>query len=179
LILAGIGLMRAASGRSRKIKDQAGLSPLTCAIMEVLSAITFPQVLRVARETILFAWTLYSSVTDRKAECKVLLERCNDLILEVGKQVDGEDYSDVMSENLHDLEWYVVFSKSRNTYSPTNQLSACLAVQIAVTTLASKSFSWRLLHQSKIARVISQAQTAVTDASANFNVCGCPRVDAH
>jgi hypothetical protein len=73
--------------------------------MEVLAAITLPQVLQIAHGFLTTAWTQYQSVQDQKAQCEVLLHRCSNLIVALAKRLERRSDQHLIN-NVQVLEGY-------------------------------------------------------------------------
>ncbi|KAF8893885.1 hypothetical protein BD779DRAFT_1669409 [Infundibulicybe gibba] len=122
--------------------------------MEVLGAtIALPAIFSAATKTLAFAWNQYNNVGERKHQCKVILQQCQDLVDEISSYHSTKNgLTESMSDSLRFLE------------------SACLATHLAVTTIAKKPFAWRLLHQDIMTQYIREAESAITTAGLRFNL---------
>lgn len=55
--------------------------------MEVLAAVSVPQVLKLAYDALLFSWDQCEKVEGNQTQCHLLIQRCQDLFFEVNKQL--------------------------------------------------------------------------------------------
>lgn len=141
--------------------------------MEVLAAVSVPRVLKFAYDALWFAWEQYENVQGNQAQCHLLIQRCQDLFIEVSTQISRlgpqgmEMHRNRMANDLQSLNWYVyscITRSDRIIYK-----SACVAVKTTIRRLADKGFAWRLLHQDKIKQELAAAETAIGDAMSMFN----------
>ena len=73
--------------------------------MEVLLAISVPEIIQLAYDVLSFTWKQYEAVEERKTQCKVLLEQCQNMLIEIAKQVNqNPDHSLGLANNLCFLE---------------------------------------------------------------------------
>jgi hypothetical protein len=70
--------------------------------MEVLAAMTLPQVLNIACSVLKVAWNQYQTIKDHKAQCRALLQKCTDLVVAVAKQANLKS-NDPMLVHVEDL----------------------------------------------------------------------------
>ncbi|KAF7436410.1 hypothetical protein PC9H_003243 [Pleurotus ostreatus] len=125
--------------------------------MEVLTAVTVPQVLKVAYDALLFSWTQYEKVEGNQTQCRLLIQRCQDLFFEVNKQ-------------LSDLGLMGKTARKRGLAPYLQNLEeTCITVKTTIGRLADKGFAWRLLNQDKIKEELAAAETAISDALTIFN----------
>ncbi|KAF9497851.1 WD40 repeat-like protein [Pleurotus eryngii] len=126
--------------------------------MEVLAAVSVPQVLKFAYDALRFTWEQYQNIQGNQAQCHLLIQRCQDLFIEVSTQISRpwpqgmEMHHDRMANQLQSLN------------------CACVAVKTTIRRLADKGFAWRLLHQDKIKEELAAAETAIGDAMSIFNL---------
>ncbi|KAJ8515889.1 hypothetical protein ONZ45_g6752 [Pleurotus djamor] len=126
--------------------------------MEVLAAFAIPEILKLGGHALLFAWEQYANVQGNQSECHLLIQRCQDLFMEVANhysrlaEQEQSSYIERMGNQLRCLE------------------GACLAVQATIGRLARKGFAWRLLNQDKIKEELTVAEYAVSDAVRAFNI---------
>ncbi|KAL0954109.1 hypothetical protein HGRIS_005255 [Hohenbuehelia grisea] len=122
--------------------------------MEALAAFSIPQVLTLAAQALTFAWTQYNNIQGYEEQCRLMIQRCQDLLIAVSKEVHA--------------------AGNERVRSMTNQLRAlettCVTVKDTVARLAKKSFMWKLLHQDKIVQSLSAAENAVVDVFEVFNL---------
>ncbi|KAL4264158.1 SHO1 family protein [Pleurotus pulmonarius] len=125
--------------------------------MEVLTAASVPQVLKIAYDALLFSWTQYENVEGNQTQCHLLIQRCQDLFFEVNNQ-------------LSDLGLVGKISREGGLAAYLRGLEkACTTVKTTIGRLADKGFAWRLLNQDKIKEELAAAETAIADALTIFN----------
>ncbi|KAF4604835.1 Transmembrane osmosensor [Pleurotus pulmonarius] len=125
--------------------------------MEVLTAASVPQVLKIAYDALLFSWTQYENVEGNQTQCHLLIQRCQDLFFEVNNQ-------------LSDLGLVGKISREGGLAAYLRGLEkACTTVKTTIGRLADKGFAWRLLNQDKIKEELATAETAIADALTIFN----------
>lgn len=79
---------------------------------EIMNALTASHpALGVAFTFLQAAYTLYNSVQGRKAQLKALLDRCKDLLLQVGNSL-GRRIDMSMGHNIKALTRYVIYPAS-------------------------------------------------------------------
>ncbi|KAJ8453996.1 hypothetical protein ONZ45_g19480 [Pleurotus djamor] len=119
--------------------------------MEVLGALTAPPLLQIAYSYLTIAWQQYGVVQGHKEQCSLILNRCQDLLVEVCRVAQRDDFTPEMQSNIVVLE------------------SACQSVKDTICHVAGKGFAWRLLNQDKVVQAIAIAENSISDAFACFN----------
>lgn len=137
---------------------------------EAILLLKLPAVLQLASGALSYAWVEYNRIKERKAQCKLLLDQCQELVSGIAKQCQLNTLPDSLKGELYFLERLTALLLSCRGRPVDVDCRACQAVKLAMVNLSGKSFAWRLLHQDDIAMHISQAEQAVTFACTRFNV---------
>lgn len=71
---------------------------------EILAALSVPPIAQAAYAALTFAWQQYQNVSGNKEQCKILIQRCQNLLVAVCDQLRQDGQLDSMQNNLHVLE---------------------------------------------------------------------------
>lgn len=80
---------------------------------EILAAFAAPHAVQAAYAALSFAWQQYQIVNGNKERCKVLLQRCQSLLIAVGDQIRHNGIPESMMDNIHILEKFALRCSSK------------------------------------------------------------------
>lgn len=91
---------------------------------EILAAFAAPPAVQVAYAALTFAWQQYQNVSGNKERCKVLIQRCQNLLIAVSDEIKREGLNSLV-DNLHLLEKCVIKPPGLNRPLLTLLVSVC------------------------------------------------------
>ncbi|KAF8999811.1 kinase-like domain-containing protein [Cyathus striatus] len=119
--------------------------------MDPLSILTAPTVLYASISTLKLAWQILAKVESHKHRSRLLVERCQSLLIEVCKDLEQGNHKG----------WYDQLQVLEH---------ACFTVRDSLTNLAGKGLAWRLLHYDSMGNALAGAESKLMDAFMSFYV---------